>query len=149
MTVFTRVIERSGVRPSRFATLDHEQRRRARARVQLEDGQTVQVALPRGTVLRDGDVLASDDGELLGIRAADEVLSVVTSKDPHVLARAAYHLGNRHVALQIEPRRLSYPRDHVLDAMLRGLGLEVSEARGPFEPEGGGFGHDHEGRHHE
>jgi urease accessory protein len=84
------------------------------------------------------------------IRAAGEHVSVVESDDPHLLARAAYHLGNRHVALRIERGRLIYSKDHVLDGLCRELGLAVSEQILPFEPEAGGYagghGHAHERR---
>ena len=134
---------------SLVVSLTHEQRRRARQRVTLADGGVLEIALRRGVVLRDGDVLASDDGRTVLVRAADEDLSIATTPDPHLLARAAYHLGNRHVPLQIEPGRLSYPHDHVLDGMCRELGLEVRAARGPFEPELGGYGASHGHHHHE
>ncbi len=143
---FTRVVTEQNA--GAVARLTHDQRRRARLLVTLEDGRDAHIVLARGTVLRDGDVLASEAGELVVIRAAAESLSIATANDPHLLARAAYHLGNRHVALRIEPRRLSYLHDHVLDAMCRGLGLDVVEERGPFEPEAGGYGHVH-GHAHE
>ena len=74
------------------------------------------------------------------VKAAREPVSTVLSLDPQLLARACYHLGNRHVALQIEPGRLRYLQDHVLDEMVRGLGLEVIVEEAPFEPESGAYG---------
>ena len=147
MGPFTRVVERPTGAVSSTVSLTHDQRRRARLRVTLADGTSVGVALRRGVVLRDGDVLADDEGHLLAVRAAEESLSVVRTDDAHLLARAAYHLGNRHVALQIEPGRLAYPHDHVLDAMCRELGLAVHAERGPFEPEAGGYAGPHEHSH--
>src|SRR5688500_6178747 len=89
--------------PTLVLTLDHEQRRRARLRVPLPSGEAVGIALPRGLALKDGDRLRSEPGGVVArIRAAGEHVSVVESDDPHLLARAAYHLGNRHVALRIE-----------------------------------------------
>jgi urease accessory protein len=118
-----------------------EQRLRSRQRVRLDDGRDLGVLLPRGETLSHGDLLATDD-ELLTVRivAAPERVSTAVSDDPLQLARASYHLGNRHVALQIEPGRLRWLHDHVLDAMVRGLGLAVNVEDAPFEPEPGAYG---------
>ena len=132
-----------------------EQRLRSRQRVLLDDGRELGVLLPRGATLSHGDLLATDD-ELLTVRivAAPERVSTAVSDDPLQLARACYHLGNRHVALKIEPGRLRWLHDHVLDAMVRGLGLAVSVEDAPFEPEPGAYGgsaaagHRHAGHHH-
>ena len=135
--------------------LTWEQRTRSRLRVQLDDGRTAGILLPRGTTLRDGDGLESEEGFLVGVRAASETLSRVESADTLLLARACYHLGNRHVALQIEPERLSYLHDHVIDDLVRGLGLSILIMSAPFEPEPGAYGgsppgHQHDGtRHHD
>jgi urease accessory protein len=91
-------------------------------------------------VLRDGDLLAGVDGLLVQVRAAAEPVSEVHCDDALLLARACYHLGNRHVVLQIGPGFVRYPHDHVLDDMLRGLGLEPACAEAPFEPEAGAYG---------
>jgi urease accessory protein len=124
-------------------TLSYDQRRRARLRAQLDDGTDVGLLLPRGLLLKDGDRLRSEDGtKTILVRAAVEELSCASTQDPHLLLRAAYHLGNRHVALQVEPRRLLYQHDHVLDGMVRELGLEVTALKAPFEPEAGAYGHD-------
>ncbi|MET0291242.1 MAG: urease accessory protein UreE [Steroidobacteraceae bacterium] len=121
--------------------LPFESRQKSRLRAELEGGEEVGVLLDRGTVLRGGDCLLASDGRVVEIVAATEDLSVVTSDDAFQLARAAYHLGNRHVAIQVGQGWLSYLRDHVLDDMVRGLGFEVREARQPFEPEGGAYSH--------
>jgi urease accessory protein len=133
--------------PSVTLTLD--QRVRSRLRVVLDDGREAGILLPRGTTLRDGDGLVSADGLVVQVRAAAEWLSRVECADALALARACYHLGNRHVALQIEPDRLSYLHDYVLDDLVEGLGLQVRIEDGPFEPEPGaygghGHGHDHD-----
>lgn len=128
-------------------TLPLEQRVKSRLRVRLDDGREAGLFLDRGSLLRDGDCLAGDDGLVVRIRAAAETVSTVRCEDALRLARAAYHLGNRHVPLQIEPGRLRYQHDHVLDEMLRGLGLEVSVDLAPFEPEPGAYG-EHGGAHH-
>ncbi len=135
-------------------SLTYEQRSRSRLRAQLDDGREVGILLPRGETLCDGDLLSGEQGEVIQIRAAVEPVSCVEVDDPLLLTRAAYHLGNRHVALQIEPGRLCWLHDHVLDAMVRGLGLTVTAERAPFEPEAGayggaaiGHGHRHEQTH--
>jgi urease accessory protein len=135
--------------PTLVLTLDHHQRRRAKLRVPLPTGVAVGIDLPRGVALKDGDRLRSEPSGLVArVRAAPEHVSVVETPDPHLLTRAAYHLGNRHVALCVERGRLIYVKDHVLDGMCRELGLHVSEQVLPFEPEAGGYagghGHAHE-----
>ena len=77
--------------------------------------------------------------QVIRVLAAPETVSTVRCADPHLLARAAYHLGNRHVPLQIDPGLLRYQHDHVLDDMLRGLGLTVETEQAPFEPEAGAY----------
>jgi urease accessory protein len=139
-------------------TLPLHSRIKSRLRVTLDNGQEAGLFLPRGTTLKDGDLLRGENGITVLVKAADESLSCVVSDDPHLLARACYHLGNRHVSIQIEPRRVSYLHDHVLDDMLRGLGLAVSLAQAPFEPEPGAYGgsaekghshaHGHDHAHH-
>ncbi|MBK1719875.1 urease accessory protein UreE [Thiocystis violacea] len=129
-------------------TLTLEQRVRGRLRLTLDDGREAGLFLERGATLRDGDCLLSEDGAVVRVRAGDESLSTVRCDDPLLLARAAYHLGNRHVALQIEPGRLRYQHDHVLDAMLRGLGLTVELETAPFEPEPGAYDSHHSGHDH-
>lgn len=124
-------------------TLAYEDRRRSRLRARLDDGTEVALLVPRGTVLRDGDCLGGDaDGPPVRVRAAPETLSVARTPDAHLLCRAAYHLGNRHVPLQIAPGRLSYQHDHVLDGLVRDLGLVVATEESPFEPEAGGYRHE-------
>jgi urease accessory protein len=121
-------------------TLTLEQRVRSRLRVTLDDGREAGVFLARGETLRDGDLLGDADGLIVHVRAAAETLSEARCDDPLLLARAAYHLGNRHVALQIAPGWLRYGHDHVLDAMLAGMGLAPTVVEAPFEPEPGAYG---------
>jgi urease accessory protein len=145
-----RTILSRDAKASRSMTLPFERRAKSRLRAKLDDGTEVAVLLPRGTVLRGGDKLRADDGSIVAVVAAAESLSTVVSRDPWLLARAAYHLGNRHVALQIEPGRLRYEHDHVLDDLVRALGLEVTEESAPFEPEHGSYGGAHaHGAHHD
>lgn len=122
-----------------------ERRTRSRQRVTLANGAALMLVLPRGTVLRNGDVLASDSGRRLRILAAPETVSTAHTEHGALLLRAAYHLGNRHVAIEIGAGWLRYLHDHVLDDMLRGLGLTVMVEQAPFEPEAGAYasGHGH------
>jgi urease accessory protein len=135
-------------------TLPLHSRIKSRLRVTLDDGRDAGLFLARGTTLKDGDLLLGESGITVQVKAADETLSCVVSDDPHLLARACYHLGNRHVSIQIEAGRVSYLHDHVLDDMLRGLGLAVSLTQAPFEPEPGAYGgsaekgHSHAHHHH-
>lgn len=136
----------SAVRIDGHLTLPFDLRQKSRLRARLDDGEDVGVLMPRGTVLRDGDLLRASDGRVVSVSAAPETVSLVHCADPLLLARACYHLGNRHVPLQIEQGSLRYLHDHVLDDMLRALGLEVACEQLPFEPEAGAY-HSH-GAHH-
>jgi urease accessory protein len=125
--------------PDARLVLPFEMRARSRFRARLPGGEEVGVILARGQVLRGGDLLLASDGRVIEIAAAEESVSTVQSADPRTLARAAYHLGNRHVALQIGAGWLRYCHDHVLDEMLRGLGLAVTVEQAVFEPEAGAY----------
>jgi urease accessory protein len=138
--------------PGPFAdtlTLPFERRQKSRQRVMLDSGREAGIVLAPGTSLRDGDVLRANSGELVRVRAAVETVSTARTGDPLRLARACYHLGNRHVPVQIGPGWARFLHDHVLDDMLRQLGLLVIAEQAPFEPEGGAYagrhahGHDH------
>ena len=121
-------------------SLPFELRRRCRLRARLDGGEEVGLFLPRGTALREGDLLLADNGWAVRVRAAPETVSCARSADPIALARASYHLGNRHVALQIDGDSVRYLHDHVLDEMVSALGLAVTVEALPFEPEGGAYG---------
>ncbi|ENJ8542257.1 TPA: urease accessory protein UreE [Raoultella planticola] len=130
-------------------TLPIDVRVKSRIKVTLNDGREAGLLLPRGLLLRGGDVLSNEDGsEFVQIIAADEGVSVVHCDDPFTLAKACYHLGNRHVPLQIMPGELRYHHDHVLDDMLRQFGLEVTFAQLPFEPEAGAYASESHGHSH-
>lgn len=133
--------------------LSYSERCRCRLLAWLDDGTAVGLRLPRGTMLRSGDRLLADSGEVVELVAADEavyrVTATVGSADPGFdLLRAAYHLGNRHVPLQLSPKVLRLEPDPVLKELLLRLGLDVADALEPFEPEpgayGGGHRHDHD-----
>ena len=126
--------------------LPFESRCKSRLRTRLESGEEAGLFLERGTVLRGGDKLLAKDGRVVEVAAAAEPLLEVRCADPLLLARAAYHLGNRHVPLQLAPGLLRLGLDHVLAEMLKGLGLAAEEVAAPFEPEAGAYGgHGHHG----
>jgi urease accessory protein len=122
-------------------TLPFEQRQKSRLRAQADNGEEVALILPRGRVLRGGDRVATTDGREVEIVAAAEKLLHIESAE---LARVAYHLGNRHVPLQVGPGFLRIAEDHVLEEMARKLGARVSHVEAPFEPEAGAYGHQHD-----
>jgi len=129
-----------------YLVLPFEQRQKTRQRLKLASGREIGVQLPRGTVLRGGDRLRADDGTVIEVVAAPERVSTVRCRDLRELARAAYHLGNRHVALEVGDGWVRYLTDHVLDAMVAQLGLPVAHEVEAFEPEAGaygGHGHSH------
>lgn len=128
--------------------LPFEARQRSRLRVLLSSGEEAALMLPRGGVLRGGDALALSDGRVVRVEAAPESVSTVRTRDARSLARAAYHLGNRHVALEVGDGFVRYLHDHVLDDMVRGLGLTVEVERAPFEPEAGAYGRHTHGHEH-
>lgn len=131
--------------PTDVLSLPYDERKKSRLRARAESGREVAIVLERGSTLRNGDLLAAEGGEILLVRAAAESVSDVTSADAVLLAKAAYHLGNRHVPLQIERGALRYQHDHVLDDMVGALGLLVTPRTAAFEPEGGAYagGHSH------
>ena len=131
--------------------LDWDKRQKSRFDATDSQGRTLGVFLPRGTVVRGGDALLAEDGSLVIVDAAPQPVLVVRHCSEHGspfdLLRAAYHLGNRHVQLELKPDHLKFEPDHVLADMLRGMHLIVSEARAAFEPEAGAYaasgGHEH------
>ena len=137
MHVFTRHTQ--GQRPVLTLVLSFERRRQARLRTTTTTGEEVGLVLERGTVLRDGDLLASNDGVILRVIAAEERLCEATVDDPLLLARIAWHLGNRHALVEIAPGRLRFARDAVLAEMVAGLGCVVREVSAPFHPEAGAY----------
>jgi urease accessory protein len=125
-------------------------RSRSRFRGRLASGVEVGVVLERGQILRGGDLLLAGDGRVVEVVAALELVTSLYAARANLLARAAFHLGNRHVALQIGDGWLRYLHDHVLDDMARGMGLRVEVADAAFEPEGGAYHtHSHAGHRHD
>jgi urease accessory protein len=154
------------VRRAATLTLDWDVRQKSRFDAETSDGRRVGVFLPRGSVVRSGDVLITQDGSLLRVVAALQAVLKITACTAHDhhhehsgvfdLMRAAYHLGNRHVPIELQPDHLKIEPDHVLADMLRAMHLTVAEVREPFEPEGGaygppasGHGHAHGGQAHD
>lgn len=120
--------------------LTMEQRTKSRLHIQLDDGRDAAVMLPRGHILHHGTLLATDAGVVVEVIAAKEQVSTARCDDPTIFAKGCYHLGNRHVPLQVEHGWCRYRHDHVLDDMLIGLGLEVNVELAAFQPEPGAYG---------
>jgi len=148
MLIFTQILSAAPDSTSLgLVVLDHEQRRKGRLKAELMDGTSVGLALPSGAALRDGSVISTPLGEWCVVKAKSESISTASSVDPFVLLRAAYHLGNRHVALELKPECLVYLADSATDQLCMSLGLHVRRQLGAFEPEKLGQhsrGHDHE-----
>jgi urease accessory protein len=130
-------------------TLDWDTRQKSRFDFTDSSGRHVGVFLSRGSIVRGGDVLVAEDGSFIRVVAAEQSVLVITAckehGSPFDLTRAAYHLGNRHVPIEVKPDHLKIEPDHVLADMLRSMHLDVTETNAPFEPEGGAYagGHDH------
>ena len=137
--------------------LDWDVRQKSRFDATDSQGRQLGVFLPRGTVVRGGDVLVAEDGSLIQVLAAQQAVLRITHCTEHGtpfdLLRAAYHLGNRHVPIELKPAFLQIEPDHVLADMLRSMHLIVQAMDAPFEPEGGayaqgGHGHAHGAHQH-
>ena len=136
--------------------LDWDVRQKSRFDATDSTGRTLGIFLPRGTLVRGGDVLVAEDGSMVRVIAAPQPVLVITPCSEHGspfdLVRAAYHLGNRHVQIELKPDHLKIEPDHVLADMLRAMHLIVNETQAAFEPEGGayaagGHGHGHGHNH--
>jgi urease accessory protein len=137
--------------------LDWDVRQKSRFDATDSQGRALGVFLPRGTVVRGGDVLVAEDGSFVRVLSAPQPVLVVRTcaehGSPFDLLRAAYHLGNRHVQLELKPDHLKLEPDHVLADLLRQMHLIVTEEAAAFEPEGGayasgGHGYGHGGHDH-
>ena len=127
--------------------LPFDLRQKSRLRATLDNGAEVALFLPRGTVLRDGDLLEAQDGSLIRVVAAPQNVLYATAKNPHALMRAAYHLGNRHVPVELGENFLKLETDPVLKEMLLQLEVTLREDYLPFQPEGGAYGGGHRHGH--
>jgi urease accessory protein len=133
-------------------TLDAHDRHRRRVVLTGERGTTFLLDLPQATALHDGDGLLLEDGGLVRIVGRPEALIEIAAVNTHELARLAWHIGNRHIDVQMVGDRLRIRRDHVIEDMLRGLGARLSSVEAPFDPEHGAYehhlhGHDHDHSH--
>jgi len=117
-------------------SLAFERRQRSRQRAMLDSGEEIGMVMPRGEVLRGGDRLLASDGRVFEVVSAPEALLHIEAPS---LARIAWHLGNRHVPVQLGAGFLRIAEDRVLETMLRGLGASVTRVEAPFEPEGGAY----------
>ncbi|MFZ9573319.1 MAG: urease accessory protein UreE [Limnohabitans sp.] len=125
-------------------TLDWDTRQKSRFDATDSQGRSLGVFLPRGTVVRGGDVLVAEDGSLIQVQAANQaVLHIAACPEhgsPFDLMRAAYHLGNRHVPIELQPDHLKIEPDHVLAELMNAMHMIVTDMQAPFEPEGGAYG---------
>jgi urease accessory protein len=130
--------------PADTVVLDFDDRHRRRMAMTGTRGLQFLLDLENAVALRGGDALLLEDGRLIEVVAAAEPLAEIRGADPQHLVRLAWHLGNRHLPTQIMPKGLRIRRDHVIEAMVRGLGARVIEIEAPFDPEGGAYaGHAH------
>ena len=130
-----------------YLVLPFDLRQKSRLRVTLKSGVEAALMLDRGTILRGGDLLKAEDGKVVQIVAAEQPVTDVKAETQQALMCAAYHLGNRHVPLQVGDGWLRLEQDHVLKEMLIGLGMTTTDQLAPFEPEAGAYGGGH--RHHD
>ena len=145
LNIFERITEVQQV--DDYLSLPFDLRQKSRLRALLASGDEAALLLERGTILRGGEFLIADDGRIIQVLAAPQEVMDVTADTPQALMRAAYHLGNRHVPLQVGEGWLRLEQDHVLKDMLLGLNVDVIELEAPFEPESGAYGGGH--RHHD
>ena len=127
-------------------SLDFDARHRRRIRLTTDQGEDVLLDLPKAVAMADGDGLQLEDGRLLKVQAAAELIVEVTHKDPNQLIRIAWLLGNRHLPIEVRHDVLRIRPDHVIESMLHHLGADLAKVHTPFQPEGsayGGHGHHH------
>jgi urease accessory protein len=142
MILATQVIAQ-GNKASESISLTFDQREKSRLRAKTLAGEELGLQLKIGTMLSHGDKLQLTDGRVVEVIAADETLHEVRAPSATQLARIAYHVGNRHVPLQVNDDHLLMLPDHVLKAMVEGLGGSVRQVTRPFQPESGAYGHSH------
>lgn len=148
MIELTEISKEICTKPNAFLSLPIDSRIKSRLKVELDDGREAGLFLPRGHILRGGEQVKSLCGMIVEIKAAPEKVSTVYCSDLHLLTRVAYHLGNRHVPLQVAFGWVRYQHDHVLDEMVEGLGAKVTSEEASFEPESGAYGGRSGGHHH-
>lgn len=143
LTVTHRVASGFEVPIAYTLALTAEERQRSRLRIEQPNGPVIFLRLPRGTQLQDGDFLQAEDGTTVKVVAQPEPVMTVTASSPLDLLRAAYHLGNRHVPLEIQPSYLRLSPDPVLRQLLAHQAVQVVDEIQPFYPERGGYQHSH------
>ena len=136
-----------GVETSGALSLSHDERHIRRKLLHFVNGDMIMVDLKEPVHLLEGDVLEAENGEYFLIHAANEPLYSVTANTPLELTQLAWHLGNRHQAVEIKENTILLSRDPVIRAMLEGLGATIEEIEAPFQPLHGAY-HDHAGHHH-
>ena len=138
-------------KPEHRVSLTFHQRTKGRLRITTEQGVDAGISIERGQILENGQLLQSQEGSILEVLAKPEDVSVARTDSAALFARSCYHVGNRHAEVQIGDNQLIYLRDHVMDEMLRLIGLSVSEQQLPFQPENGAYagGHGHSHAHHD
>ena len=129
--------------------LPFDARQKSRLRTHLASGEEAALMLPRGEVLRGGDLVVASDGRVVEVVAAAERVLHVECASATELARCAYHLGNRHVPVEVGEGFLRLAEDHVLEKMLAGLGAKLTHLTAPFEPEAGAYHANAAGGHHD
>ena len=136
-------------------TLDYDNRHRRRIRLTTDAGADLLLDLPKAVAMAHGDGLRLEDGRWLSVKAAPEALVEVRSDDATRLVRIAWHIGNRHFPAQILDGAIRIRPDHVMEAMVAGLGGRMTRLDAPFQPEGGAYagagqaaGHSHSHSHH-
>ncbi len=142
MQIATHLVPRE-IQAVESVELTFDQREKSRLRATLTSGEAFGIQLKIGTILSHGDKLALADGRIVEVIAAHELLHEVRASSATQLARIAYHVGNRHVPLQVSEAHLLMLPDHVLCAMVEGLGGTVVEVQRGFQPESGAYGHSH------
>jgi urease accessory protein len=141
--------EAQQLEPKGRLELPFDARRKSRLRTHLASGEEAALVLPRGEVLRGGDLVVASDGRVVEVIAAAERVLHVECASATELARCAYHLGNRHVPVEVGEGFLRLAEDHVLEKMLAGLGAKLSHLTAPFEPEAGAYHGNAAGAHHD
>ena len=133
----------SPLKPSASLTLPFEKRQKSRLRVSLDNNQEVALILERGSILRHGELLRADNGLIIEVRAAHEEISVISTENTSLLAKACYHLGNRHVDLELQKDVLFLLQDPVLEKLLLKRNLNLLIVKKPFHPELGAYSNAH------
>ncbi len=143
-----RTVIRDAIRIDGHITLDETARHRRRMLMVSDEGIRFLLDLPRARLLRHGDGLVLDDGRVILVQAAPEMLMEVHAEDAAHLVLLAWHIGNRHLSAELHADRIVIRHDPVVRAMLEGLGARIADRHAAFDPAGGAYGDGHAGHHH-